>query len=174
MARPTKLTPEIAGLLTKAVERGHFLETAAALAGVDKTTFWRWLKRGAKEKHGPYRDLKESLDKGMATAEDLCVTSLIASSDSQNMKWILERRFSERWARKEKLEVTGQDGGPVTFAEVMDAAFQRQKKLREERLREQGKEGEKDEGNGNGGGGHGDGGDGGGAPDLGDDELDGG
>lgn len=47
--RPTKCTPERVGGITLAIRGGNFVETAAAHAGVDKTTLYDWMRRGRAE-----------------------------------------------------------------------------------------------------------------------------
>jgi hypothetical protein len=47
MARPSKLTPKIQELLLEAISSGLTYDSAAKLAGIDRTTFYRW-KRKAK------------------------------------------------------------------------------------------------------------------------------
>lgn len=47
--RPTKCTPEITARILSYVEQGNYIEIAAAAAGINKTTLYDWLKRGARE-----------------------------------------------------------------------------------------------------------------------------
>lgn len=49
MARPTKLTPQVHERIVNAISKGNYIETAAALAGIDKTTLYDWLRTGADE-----------------------------------------------------------------------------------------------------------------------------
>lgn len=46
MARPTKLTPELQAAYLDALKRAWYFETAADLAGIDRGTVRRWIKRG--------------------------------------------------------------------------------------------------------------------------------
>lgn len=47
--RPTKCSPEITARVCSYVRQGNYVEIAAAAAGVNKSTLYDWLKRGARE-----------------------------------------------------------------------------------------------------------------------------
>jgi hypothetical protein len=48
MARPTKLTPDRQDTICKALARGQYLETAAALAGISVSTLRDWIRSGSR------------------------------------------------------------------------------------------------------------------------------
>ena len=48
--RPEKLTPKLQDDIVKVIRSGNYIETACAFVGINKTTFYDWLKRGAREK----------------------------------------------------------------------------------------------------------------------------
>ena len=50
MARPTKLNFNTHNKIITAIRAGNYIETAAAYAGVNKSTLYEWLKRGEREK----------------------------------------------------------------------------------------------------------------------------
>lgn len=126
--RPTKLVPALQKRIVQAIRRGAYIETAAALAGVHKGTFYTWLKLGAKDEGEKlYRDFNAAVEKALAESErdDLAViekasrgyeviktkivtykdgtveetTERSAKFDWQAAAWRLERRFPERWAK---------------------------------------------------------------------------
>ena len=126
--RPTKLTPALQKRIVQAIRRGCYVETAAALAGVHKDTFYSWLKKGAKDEgEKVYRDFNAAVEKALAESErdDLAViekasrgyevvkTKVVTYKDGtteetterstkfdwQAAAWRLERRFPERWAK---------------------------------------------------------------------------
>lgn len=119
--RPTKLTYEIIKRITDIVRAGNYLETAAAHAGIDKTTLHRWMKRGAREeervekesdlemdpKEKIYVDFCHSIKKAIADSEikDLLIIGKAAEMDWKASAWRLERRFPTKWARREKLDL---------------------------------------------------------------------
>lgn len=129
--RPSKLTPEIQEEILRIIKSGNYIETACAYVGINKTTFYDWLKKGAREKdrvaQNPrakvkkdlqiYVDFSNAVEKALAQAEirDVAIIGKAAEENWQAAAWRLERKFPERWGRKEKysLEHTGKDGGPI-------------------------------------------------------------
>lgn len=47
--RPTKCTRELTEQVCKFIRAGNYMEASAAAAGVNKTSLYEWLKRGARE-----------------------------------------------------------------------------------------------------------------------------
>lgn len=129
--RPSKLTPKIQEEILRVIKSGNYIETACAYVGINKSTFYEWLKRGAREKdrveknprakvrksEKPYVDFSNAVEKALAQAEirDVAIIGKAAEENWQAAAWRLERKFPERWGRKEKyaLEHTGKDGGPI-------------------------------------------------------------
>lgn len=121
--RPTKLTPELQHIIVKAVRAGNYMETAAAFAGLHKSTLYDWLKRGAREKDRvskdprlrirkselPFVEFSDALEKALAEAEvrDVAIIGKAAEEQWQAAAWRLERKFPERWGRKEQIQHEG-------------------------------------------------------------------
>jgi predicted aldo/keto reductase-like oxidoreductase len=117
--RPIKLTPELQEELVKVIRAGNYIETACAYVGINKTTFYDWLKRGAREKErlaknpnarpkkseAPFVELSNAIEKALAQAEirDVAIIGKAAEENWQAAAWRLERKFPERWGRKERL-----------------------------------------------------------------------
>jgi hypothetical protein len=82
--RPTKLSPDITDRIVNAIRAGAYVETAAEFAGLNKTTFYDWLKRGAKdreaERDSPFAQFAHAIEKAMADSElmDLGTIGLFA------------------------------------------------------------------------------------------------
>jgi transposase len=146
--RPTKISPEIQKKIVEAITRGNYTETAAALAGISKDTFYAWLKKGARQKKGPFKEFSDAVDRAQAEAEAMDLVRIEVAANGRPTKllrdekgniifdekgkpiimersvypdwtaaaWRLERRFPERWSSKARIEHTGKDGGPITFA----------------------------------------------------------
>lgn len=115
MGRPTKLTPEVQEKIVSLVRAGNYPEVAAQAAGVGRSTYYDWM-RWADEKGKPYSDFSEAVKEAQAAAESHAVTIIRkAAMDGswQAAAWFLERSKAERWRRKENVELTGKDGGPV-------------------------------------------------------------
>ena len=121
---PTKLTPELQATIVAYVRGGGYVETAASAAGIDKTTLYDWLKRGAVEP-GIYREFSNAVQKAMGESEmtDVARINKAASEGQwQASAWRLERKFPARWGRKDRIEHSGADGGPIkaTVVSVID------------------------------------------------------
>lgn len=103
--RPTKLTKEIQLAITEYVRAGNYVETAAAAAGISKNTLYDWLKRGAKEPQTIYGEFSDAVQKALAQSEidDLRRLEEHSADHWQAVAWRLERRFPEKWGRKDKL-----------------------------------------------------------------------
>lgn len=110
--RPTKLTAQVQESILVAIRGGNYLETAAAFAGIDADTLRRWVKRGARESKGRYREFYGSLKKALADGEAVHVARIGAASGEhwQASAWMLERKHPEKWGRKDKVQVTLTDG----------------------------------------------------------------
>lgn len=141
--RPSKISPEITAKICDMLRAGNYLETAAAYAGVNKTTLYDWMKRGARElervenaglsakvrkKEQPYVDFSNALTRALAEAEvrDLIIISNAAKNDWRAAAWKLERRTPHKWGKMErveaKLEHSGKDGGPIQTEQQINLA----------------------------------------------------
>lgn len=99
LGRPTALTPELAEQIVRFVRHGNYLEVAAAAAGIARSTLFDWLRRGARETRGPYRDFSVALRVAQAETEatDLALVALAARKDWRAAAWRLQHRFPARW-----------------------------------------------------------------------------
>jgi transposase len=130
--RPTKLTPQVQARIVQAIVGGNDITVAAAYAGIGKATFYLWLERGRKEmtrleaspfarpraSETPFVDFIDAIEKAQADAETRNV-ALIAKAAQEGTwtaaAWWLERKYPERWGRKDRHEVTGKDGEPFSI-----------------------------------------------------------
>ena len=115
MGRPTKLTPEVQEKIVSLVRAGNYPEVAAQAAGIDPRTYYRWMEKG-EDGPAPYGQFRHAVKEAQAAAESHAVTIIRkAAIDGswQAAAWFLERSKAERWRRKENVELTGKDGGPV-------------------------------------------------------------
>ncbi|VTS03094.1 hypothetical protein [Tuwongella immobilis] len=111
--RPPALTPEILNRTVQYLPAVLYLETLAGLLEVDRTTMFRWMRRGRKEasrlslnsKAKPkeserlYLEFYHAIKKGLAIGE---LNALLAIRHAANRgswqaaAWLLERRYPER------------------------------------------------------------------------------
>lgn len=100
--RPEKLTPELQQKIVDAIRMGAYIETAAAYAGINKSTLYDWMKRGARAKSGKYKEFSNAIEKALAESEmrDLAVIAKASRENWQAAAWRLERKFPDRWGRR--------------------------------------------------------------------------
>src|SRR4051794_7244887 len=123
--RPSKLTPECRERLVQAIKDGHYLETACHLAGIDYSTFARWMQRGERDGRGEFREFRKAVLAAQAEVEDhvLKTWTRLMPENWQACKEFLARRFPERWRQREEHQHTGAQGGPLrlTLQQAVEA-----------------------------------------------------
>lgn len=114
MPRPTKLTPKLQEQVVGYLRAGAYVETAAAAAGISKETLYSWLRRGAADEV-PFAAFAEAVEKAQALAEmrDLALIGKAAETEWTAAAWRLERKFPSRYGRRQAVEVSGPEGGPI-------------------------------------------------------------
>lgn len=123
--RPTKLSDEVEKDIIQAIEMGNYMETAAAYAGISKEVFYKWLRKGREQTKGRLHDFVHSIEKALAASEvhDVLNVSAAASVSWQAAAWRLERKFPDRWGRRDVIQHTGPEGGAIqieTRTNIMD------------------------------------------------------
>jgi transposase len=114
--RPTRLTPELQAKLCDAIRAGNYMETAAAFAGIRKATLHNWLRRGARQSQGIYHAFSEAVEKALADSEarDVALIAKAAAEGQwQAAAWRLERKFPDRWGRRDRHQVEANIQGTV-------------------------------------------------------------
>lgn len=98
-----KLTAEIKQKIVGAIASGNYHEVACSLAGIDLAVFKEWMIQG-EEGIQPYRAFWEEVKRAEAIAEAKRIQVIAKESESnwQAAKWLLEKRFSEKWGKKQQ------------------------------------------------------------------------
>jgi len=113
--------------LLEALRAGNYIETACAYAGVSKSSFYNYLAQGRKardiadptDQDKWAMELLDAVEKARADAEIRNVHLIQQAAQGgtwQAAAWFLERSMPQKWARREKVEMSGPDGGPITLA----------------------------------------------------------
>jgi len=112
-ARPTKLTEEIIQQMEILARIGLSEKAMAESVGISEKTFFNW-----KEKNVEFRT---RINKARNTGKAKLLNSLYGHGlkNWQAIAWLLERQYRSEFALdKQKVELAGQDGGPITFRVV--------------------------------------------------------
>ena len=125
---PRALTPEVQALILELLAQGNYIGTSCRAAGVTIRTFQLWRRRWldgdpeAREFDGFFRDTKRAI----AAGEAALLKNIVDAADWKSCAWILERRWPERWARKDCVLVKGarKDLANLTDAELDELARQ--------------------------------------------------
>jgi transposase len=129
----TEVPAEVQQKIIQALLGGNYLETAAAYAGIHKSTLYNWLKRGARQKTGPFRDFSDAVRKAQADAEvrDVARIAQAAAVNWQACAWRLERKFPAKWGRR---QAKGYSAEQFTAFVMRVVDLVRKHLLREKRL----------------------------------------
>jgi hypothetical protein len=115
--------------LCNVLARGHTRRAAARKTGIPESTLATWLRDGHDTKDPMRRALVEAIDAAEGEGEFrlLEIVREAAEIDSQQAKWILERRYSvgdETWARKDHLAVSSGER-PIEISVVRELVERR-------------------------------------------------
>ena len=109
MGLPTSLTPEVQSIILACIKKGAYVETAVVYAGINKDTYYEWMKRAEKEQPGQlHRDFSDAVEKAKAEAELLDITIVDKAARGgqwQASAWRLERKFPQKWGRRTEVDI---------------------------------------------------------------------
>jgi len=107
-----KLTPRLIKKLVPSIEAGNYIETVCQAHGISKNAYYMWLKKGESAKTKTiYRDFYDAVKNAEARAEARLIEEWREKLQESptNYKDFLERRYPERWGKKETHVVEGGD-----------------------------------------------------------------
>ncbi len=115
--RPRLLTPAVKKTICKAIKAGAKLEIAARAAGIGARTLDEWLKHGRDELQvdpdasGPCAAFVSEVMIASAKNEQelIGIIRKEAPKTWQAAAWLLERKFPQRYARVDRLRVSGDE-----------------------------------------------------------------
>jgi hypothetical protein len=142
--RPSKLTLELQAEMIVLFKAGNFVETTCGTVGIDKSTFYDWIKKGKNSNHpkNKYRKFQEAVEQAMAWSEARNV-ALITKLSEENWRaaaWMLSRKHPDKWGKKKyedfDLDINELDENPVVISkeelaiikEVLDSVASQSKK----------------------------------------------
>jgi transposase len=101
VGRPTKRTPEVEQAILNALQIGNTRTDAALGAGIDRGTLADWINNIPAFHH--------AVEKAEALARQRFVAQIAKAAAAGNWQaaaWNLERRDSENWGRRDRLDLT--------------------------------------------------------------------
>ena len=119
MGRPSKLNAEVINSIQQWLRMGYFVEDAARMSGVHKTTLYRWLEKGREEREAGeeslYVDFCNAMEKARAEAEGMFLSSIKTAASRgqwQAAAWWLQRSF-DKWSKPNKIQLGGDKEEPL-------------------------------------------------------------
>lgn len=114
MPRKPKLNQVFIERAADLLRTGCFQKNVCELLGVAEQTWYRWLREGQAAEKGIKRDFYEAVNAANAEAEINLVAELqrVAHEEKEwrAVAWMLERKFPERWARKDRTKAEAEKG----------------------------------------------------------------
>jgi transposase len=113
--RKTKLTRELIDEASKLIRAGNYNETVCQYLGIHKSTWYKWLAEGEQANSGLKKEFFDSIKKAEAHAEirNVQVIQKAANESWQAAMTYLERKFPDRWGRKDKVNADVEHSGQV-------------------------------------------------------------
>ncbi len=113
-----KLTPTVQEKITTAIRHGNYLETAAALAGIQKETFYDWLRKGARSTTDDiYKDFSDAVFVALAQSE----AQAVAAIDAAGMPHPVTRcRITRKPLFQDGKPVLDPDGNQLYITETIE------------------------------------------------------
>ena len=104
--RKTKLTEKLTEDIVKRIRAGNYIKVACLAVGISHTAYFDWIKKG-EEGISPYSEFLYSVKKAEAEAHVNYVAIIASQAPAQwqATAWWLERKFPDKWAKREKIEI---------------------------------------------------------------------
>jgi transposase len=123
--RPSKLTPELQAKMAELFLGGNFAETVCDYVGLNKVTFYNWMKRGEQDEQfgveTPYVEFFNVIKTAMAQVEVETIAALREGPLNWQAKaWFLERRYPDKWGAKQKHLHAGMKDGAIEQSQTTE------------------------------------------------------
>ena len=109
LGRPTRLTPELVEKIVPIIEAGNYIQTACMALGVSRSSFFAWMKRGREDREEGtvtiFSDFLDDVEEAEAVAEARLLEG--AKREPGGKRWLLSRRFGQRFGDQLELNVAG-------------------------------------------------------------------
>lgn len=130
--RPPKINQDIIKRIADHIEQGSYADTASALAGISRSTFHQWAKRGARailareegkevmESEYLYVAFSDAIQKAEAQYQSTALTAITKAKSWQAAAWRLERRFPDKYALRPPVQQQGAELAVSIKVTIMD------------------------------------------------------
>ena len=116
--RKTKLTKELVDKFHALLSAGNYVVTACGSLGVSQSAYYDWLKKGESAGEGIYAEFEQAVKKAESIAEAKWMHQIGQDASWQSKAWLMERRYPERWSRKDNLALNHSGNVEVTFIPI--------------------------------------------------------
>lgn len=115
LARKTKLSRKLIQEAENLIKLGNYNVTVCQYLGIGETTWYRWLQEGREAERGLKREFWEAIKRAESHAEirNVQVIQQAGQDNWQASAWYLERKFPDKWGRKDRLEAELSHSGKV-------------------------------------------------------------
>jgi transposase len=106
--KPVALTKEVQEHIVTSLLKGNYLNTACLSAGITRWTFYHWKNRfdNGDPDAQVYADFFNNIKRAECRGEELTLDRLSEGSPGwQAQAWKLERRWPQRWGKKDRTPV---------------------------------------------------------------------
>lgn len=133
--RKTDCTPETIKIIADNIAIGLSNKDAATLAGIDESTFYNWINRAEVElnrvaednrrkvfkEEQPFVEFFKSIKKAIPRRKQRLVGVIQSAAPSQwqAAAWLLERLHFDEFGRKDRQDVTINNGQPIEFKHII-------------------------------------------------------
>jgi hypothetical protein len=106
VGKVSKLTDRTKKKLLAAIRSGARYEQACRFAGIDYSTFRRWILKGEESENGMHREFCDEVKEAIAASEITCLSAIQDAQrrDWRAAAWLLENRFPARWGTSAKVQ----------------------------------------------------------------------
>ena len=119
MGRPTTLNQDKIDAVCTWLHAGYFVEDAARMAKIPKSTFYNWLEKGKADREAGedsiYVEFLDSIEVARAQAEGIFLGSIRNAATRgvwQAAAWWMERSFA-KWSKDQNVKISGDSDAPV-------------------------------------------------------------
>ena len=113
-----KLTKELIEKAADIIARGNYYKVAIDILGIDKGTWYEWMRQGEIDANKGVNSLKaeffNSIKKAEATAIDRNLSIIQKAAMEGNWQasaWYLERKYPEQWGKRDNVNLTTDKDG---------------------------------------------------------------